>query len=328
MPVFNQVVDATGWHPLVQAAALTSLSASTAYTRTVDVMTASSNVALPAVFDGVTPAVGDRLLLSLEPTLADCGIYAVTSLGSAGVSPWVLTRPYDANSSSTLNWGHMVRVAQGALSGAQFSLIQRAVGAFTNNTSDQPWRLGGGPIEATDHIGKPEAPSSSDATRVAQTTWDGTVFIANEPVRFNRMAVRCTTTATGTTTFYVLQRLGGRSGTARVVATCTVTAPTAGTSANSVGTNVMTPAEGACILDPGLYYVIWGSTSGAAPTWQVQAVSATSMFNSTGTVPTGFRPTTFTAGSTATPITAMNPVVATVTAVATSNMISHRLYFV
>lgn len=57
-------------------------------------LTANANGALAAQ-DGVSLAVGDRLLVVFEATAANNGVYAVTSLGSAS-SKYVLTRTDDA----------------------------------------------------------------------------------------------------------------------------------------------------------------------------------------------------------------------------------------
>jgi len=57
------------------------------------VLTAASNAAL-AVIDGVTPALGDRILVKNETSPANNGIYTITSLGS-GSAPWQLTRAAD-----------------------------------------------------------------------------------------------------------------------------------------------------------------------------------------------------------------------------------------
>ena len=64
-------------------------------------LTATTNIVLPTV-DGVSLAVGDRVLLKNQTAGAQNGIYSVTSLGAAGTAPWVLTRAPDANSAADL----------------------------------------------------------------------------------------------------------------------------------------------------------------------------------------------------------------------------------
>ncbi len=53
----------------------------------------------PLFIDGNTTALGDRILVKNESTGANNGIYTVTTLGVALVSPFVLTRATDYNSS-------------------------------------------------------------------------------------------------------------------------------------------------------------------------------------------------------------------------------------
>lgn len=63
------------------------------YSRVGTVITASANGAMASV-DGVSLAVGDRLLLTLGASATDNGIYVVTSLGATG-APFILTRAGD-----------------------------------------------------------------------------------------------------------------------------------------------------------------------------------------------------------------------------------------
>jgi len=65
-----------------------------AYTRTGTTITANANGAMGAVFDGVTIAAGDTVLLpeGIAAAVADAGPYEVESVGSAS-TPFVLTRP-------------------------------------------------------------------------------------------------------------------------------------------------------------------------------------------------------------------------------------------
>ena len=67
------------------------------YGRVGNVITSTSNEAM-AVQDGVTPAVGDRFLLTdlASQAGADNGIWEVTDLGSGG-SDYVWTRASDAD---------------------------------------------------------------------------------------------------------------------------------------------------------------------------------------------------------------------------------------
>ena len=77
------------------------------------VMTATANAALAAQ-DGVSLAVGDRLLVKNEATAANNGIYTVTNLGSA-TTKWVLTRAtdFDGTPVGEVVSGVMVPVSEG-----------------------------------------------------------------------------------------------------------------------------------------------------------------------------------------------------------------------
>lgn len=74
---------------------------------------ASANGALPSI-DGVSLAVGDRVLLWLQSSSFTNGIYTVASLGSAG-SAWVLTRATDCDTADELVAGMTVFVLEGTV---------------------------------------------------------------------------------------------------------------------------------------------------------------------------------------------------------------------
>lgn len=98
------------WKQPVRAAQWAALPASTYASGS---LTASANGALPAI-DGVSLAVGDRLLLWLESSSFTRGIYTVASLGSAG-TPWVLTRATDCDTADELVAGMSVFVLEGTV---------------------------------------------------------------------------------------------------------------------------------------------------------------------------------------------------------------------
>lgn len=113
-------------------AAVATTGALPAYTRVGNVLTANANGALPAV-DGVTLAVGNRLLLKDGAAAADNGVYSVTSLGAGG-SPWVLTRSTDMDASAKVQTNIALLINQGTVSAG---LIYRlsTTGAITLNTT-------------------------------------------------------------------------------------------------------------------------------------------------------------------------------------------------
>ncbi len=99
---------ASTWKLPVRAASTTNFAG----TRTGNVLLASSNGALAAM-DGVTLAVGDRVLLKNQTTGADNGIYVVGSLGGASAKA-SFTRASDANTTAKLATGSRIPVTEGA----------------------------------------------------------------------------------------------------------------------------------------------------------------------------------------------------------------------
>lgn len=62
--------------------------------------------------DGITPAVGERVLVKNQGTATQNGIYEVTDVGS-GATDWVLTRTADFDTPSETELGSIVPVVQG-----------------------------------------------------------------------------------------------------------------------------------------------------------------------------------------------------------------------
>jgi hypothetical protein len=83
-------------------------------------LTADANGALPAQ-DGVSVALGDRLLVKNQASALENGIYEVTQLGDAG-TPWILTRTDDADNSGSdatlVTRGMYVPIAEGSENGS------------------------------------------------------------------------------------------------------------------------------------------------------------------------------------------------------------------
>lgn len=74
--------------------------------------------------DGVTPNVGDRILVPFQTGTEENGIYEVTDAGS-GATNWILTRTTDYDSAAEITPGSFVPVTMGTLY-AQTSWIQTA----------------------------------------------------------------------------------------------------------------------------------------------------------------------------------------------------------
>ncbi|MDR1872037.1 MAG: hypothetical protein LBS60_09020 [Deltaproteobacteria bacterium] len=71
-----------------------------------------TSTVLPTI-DGLTLAVGDRILLTAQTDLTQNGIYEVTDLGDGSTVPYVLTRSPDFDASSDISPGVKVHVNQG-----------------------------------------------------------------------------------------------------------------------------------------------------------------------------------------------------------------------
>lgn len=74
--------------------------------------TLTQTTAAVLVVDGVTVAVGDRVLIAGQTDATQNGIYTVTTLGTATV-PAVLTRAVDFDSTSDISLNTMIPVQQG-----------------------------------------------------------------------------------------------------------------------------------------------------------------------------------------------------------------------
>lgn len=138
---------------VVRPVRLVTNAALAAYTYSLGTITANGNGAMATV-DGVAPAVGDRILLTLGATASDNGVYQVLSLGSGG-TPFILQRApdmphgsviaegstFEAGSAGTAwansTWKFTVAgpVTVGTTSPAPFPRIQQGSGATGGGTT-------------------------------------------------------------------------------------------------------------------------------------------------------------------------------------------------
>lgn len=146
----------SSWKTAVKASATANLAGA----RVGNVLTASANGALAAQ-DGVTMAVGDRLLVPFQSTAANSGVYIVTSLGGAG-SKWVLTRDTSTFADETV-----VRVAQGTLY-ADSEWFMDVNGTYTVNTTDPAWTQWRG-LSTTAATALAAAAAAGSATTVSRS---------------------------------------------------------------------------------------------------------------------------------------------------------------
>lgn len=102
-------------------------------------ITANANGALPSI-DGVTLAVGQRVLIWQEPNPAYNGIYVVNQLGDAS-SPFILTRSedMDGNPAAEIDGGEHTLINRGTSNkGNQFTTVDITT-PFTVGTDPMTW---------------------------------------------------------------------------------------------------------------------------------------------------------------------------------------------
>ena len=102
-------------------------------------LTADTNRALTGA-DGYALVVGDRVLMKNQTSALQNGIYTVTSLGSTGVSPWVMTRAtdFDQAAAGEIAYNAYVFVAHGATQAGN-SYVMNTSGTITVGTTAINW---------------------------------------------------------------------------------------------------------------------------------------------------------------------------------------------
>lgn len=111
---------------------LATTAALAANTRIGDDLKANSNGALAAI-DGVSVAVGDRILVLDEGTGANNGVYVVQQLGD-GSTPWIMRRAEDADEDADFLPGLTFYVAEG-ITHAKTLISLTNTGTITVNTT-------------------------------------------------------------------------------------------------------------------------------------------------------------------------------------------------
>lgn len=92
---------------------------------------------VPLVIDGVTLAVGNRVLVKNSTTASQNGIYTVTAIGSYG-SAWVLTRATDFNTSAKASPGSFTFIEEGTVY-ADTGWVMTADGTVALDTTSITW---------------------------------------------------------------------------------------------------------------------------------------------------------------------------------------------
>ena len=156
--------------PSVQEATAAALPANT-YNNGSSGVGATLTAALPGVLtvDGITVALGDRILVQDEAAAANNGIYVVTTLGTVGVA-YVLTRATDMDTAAQIP-GAFAFTEQGtANAGAGF--VVASEGPFTIGTTAITWTQFSGAGEITAGTGLTKT-GNTIALTVPVTVADG-----------------------------------------------------------------------------------------------------------------------------------------------------------
>ena len=86
----------------------------------------NSGTQIPLVIDGVTLALGDRVLVKDQTTALQNGIYTVTNIGGPAVN-WVLTRSADFDSPSQIARGDVVNIISGTVNAVTSWMLTSSV---------------------------------------------------------------------------------------------------------------------------------------------------------------------------------------------------------
>lgn len=111
-----------------------NLSAATYYNGPIETpglgatLTAASSVVLGTVGGFSDLTTSDRILVKDQIDLSQNGIYVVTSLGTTGISPWVLTRAadFDGYPTGSTDTGEFTFIQNGSLAGTQWVLTTQS----------------------------------------------------------------------------------------------------------------------------------------------------------------------------------------------------------
>jgi len=158
-------------------------------------------------------------------------------------------------------------------------------------------------MESSELLLIPEGRATSNATRTAATTYDGSAFILRRGIVFNRIRFRAvSSTGSPTVSVVIYQVPGGHgSGTARLKASAHEIA------ISGAANHEVTPSEGSVLLEPGLCFVLFGRDS-ATGNATLRTYTIQPMDLHTANVASDAHPTTFTMAFTAgSPPSTFNP---------------------
>ena len=139
----------------------------------------------PNVYDGVTLAAGNRILVAGQDTGSQNGLYTVLTLGTGSNGTW--TRAFDANDGTRLSAGMQTTISEGTYSGIQFRL-----------TTPDPITIGSTSLSFVDGSGVPGG-ANKQLQYNNSNSLSGATNLVYDNVTGN-IVVAATTTATSTTT--------------------------------------------------------------------------------------------------------------------------------
>lgn len=121
-------------------ASLSSSNSSTSFTYSAGVISEDSAATSTLLVDGVSLALGNRILLKNESNAIHNGIYEITQAGDGSSTTWELTRASDADSSADLTAGAFVFAEAGSVNANRSYVLQAVSGADpTLDTDNLNW---------------------------------------------------------------------------------------------------------------------------------------------------------------------------------------------
>jgi len=123
----------------------------------------------PTIEGGITPVVGDRVLVKNQTNALQNGIYTITTIGTAGTATSaVLTRATDANTAALLSPGTFVFTEVG--SQADTGWVMNADSPITMGTSNITWTKFSASADITDGDGLTKVGNAFNVNVVANRT--------------------------------------------------------------------------------------------------------------------------------------------------------------
>jgi len=241
-------------------------------------ITATSNVAFPAV-DGVTlNTIGQRILVNGQSTASNNGIYKLTTVGS-GSTPWVLTRDVDFNTTALINVPAFVFVGQGTSYAGSYWYYSNV--SATLDTTSTTFTEGGSMISLPLSLSNGGTGQSNTAAAGAVAYSTASAIALNTPQGSTAgVPLVSGTSGTGAPTFSALNLASSSA------ITGLLPLANGGTNANLTASNGAIPyssASAIALLAAGTTNQLIQSNGAAAPSW-TYGINGTSSISGTATL--------------------------------------------